>query len=136
MCKKCVGKMKAFEREKIRGEKMSDRKWSRWEQAGFCSLSVPIWLHTRAHPHILLVFNMGLDVISSFFLSRGPQDIKSTNSYKKPLHLVPPTKAYFSYLFNPFELFYQDGQEMNDSWIITTATRHWWKCICKEGLLF
>lgn len=128
---------KVWERKDQR--RMTDRKWndeSRNEQAGFCSLSVPIWLHTRTHQHILLVFNMGLDVISSFFLSRGPQDIKSINSNKTPLHLVPPTNAYFSYLFDLFELLYQDWLKMNDSWNITTACRHSWKCIYKEGLLF
>lgn len=76
----------------------ADESWN--EQSGFCSSSVPIWLHTRTHQHILLVFNMGLDVIFSSFLSRAPQDIKCTNSYKKPLLLVPPTEVYFSFLFN------------------------------------
>jgi len=56
-----------------------------------------------------------LDVISCFFLSRGPQDIKSTQSNKTALHLVPPKNAYFSYLLHFFELFYQDGPKMNDS---------------------
>lgn len=69
---------KSAEKERQTGNE-ADESWN--EQARFSSLSVPIWLHTRTHQHILLVFNTGLDVIFSSFLSRAPQDIKSTNSY-------------------------------------------------------
>ncbi len=78
----------------------ADESWN--EQAGFSSLSVPIWLHTRTHQHIYWCSTWVL-MLSSSLSYQEPLKISNPQTLTivpKPLLFVPPTEAYFSYVFN------------------------------------